>query len=162
MTFYLDIVIFGYLLFENVPFSEEGVALAAILSGLTLRLISTNVSSRDDETAKIDVFFGTGFTALFKRDMSYIINPLKQMIKLQGPYVEYLVSFLLAGIFPIFGPALVDTASLQEYLFYALCMGYAVNKLILQFTETLDQYIQSLKQLNAFTQLIDAFMEEAQ
>ncbi|MHA2248791.1 MAG: hypothetical protein ACXAD7_00450 [Candidatus Kariarchaeaceae archaeon] len=127
MVFTVDIEIFGTIIFEDVEMIERNVALVAILGGLITRWILINLSSRSEEMNLFDMFLGVGFTSIFSGEMSYITNPMKKLIRFQGPFAELFISFIIAYIFPSIGPDLVDFNSFQAFIFKALTIGYSAN-----------------------------------
>lgn len=160
MSFFIDIVIFGVVVTENIELEEIRISFIAIMLGLLLKLIMTNLSTKKDGMSTLDVFFGTGFSDLSKAEFAYITNPLKKLIKIQGPYAELIISITIASIFPQIGPELVDIASLKEYLFLAITIGYSASVFLIHFSEMINNFIAARKVLSEMVELVDTILEE--
>lgn len=159
MVFSIDIVVFGITLFKDLEFQEQNVAFVAILFGLILKLILGNIASRTDKTVFLDIFFGEGFSRLFKGDLTYIKRAIQSTLKIQGPIIEFLISLITAFFFPLIGPTLTDTASLQEFLFTAIIVGYSIDIILIQLSETANDYLKSLSNISDINKLVEELQE---
>ncbi|RMG28564.1 MAG: hypothetical protein D6732_18640 [Methanobacteriota archaeon] len=132
MTIQIDIVIFGRTLFSGVELLERNVALVAMYFGLILKWVISNISNKDKDMPLLDIFFGKGFSALFKGDFGYITDPIKALFKLEGSLFSLLVVTLAAVAYPLIAVPIADLETFRAFIFKALLTGYSSDLLVAQ------------------------------
>ncbi len=147
MTIDINIIIFGKNLVTGVELLERNVALTAVYFGLLLKLLITNINSKEEDMPILDIFFGKGFSALFKGDLAYIMNPLKSFFKLEGPLFSLLVVTIAGLTFPMIVDPIIDLETFRSFLFKGLITGYSADLLTAQVRDIIKTTYSNRKNL---------------
>ncbi len=149
MVIYIDIVLFGKVLFSNVGLLERNVSLVACYFGLVLKWTISNIQNKEEGMPVLDIFFGSGFTDIFKGDMDYLLNPFKQLLKLEGPLFSLIVVSLAGIAIPFIVNPISNLATFRAFLFKALVTGYSADLLTAQIRSILEESRKSKMTLDA-------------